>query len=281
MISAFLVKKKYDDSNSNPYHRIMSVNLDRRLSLLRKFYFGKKENPFVIFGCSYAYGFGLNEDQTFSYKLHKQTGSTVLNYALYGEGVAFMYQLLSDSKILADLKRVNPSTIYYVYIPGHNERAYNFRNCGIGSDYFSIRYEIKNGVLQEDKISAVEAFFHSFYMAILLEDFISQIQKQYGNPEKVFSELLLNSYNIIKKELPNSKFVIILYPDGKEQCGQDNEALAESISFLTSVLPDVKILNVNNEINELDNSQYWLDFTEHPSEYAWDKLIPIILDKTR
>lgn len=44
----------------------------------------KNKKPVVIFGCSFAYGEYLNDNQTFGYKLSKQTGRTVYNFAYSG-----------------------------------------------------------------------------------------------------------------------------------------------------------------------------------------------------
>lgn len=48
----------------------------------------KNKKPVVIFGCSFAYGEYLKDNQTFGYKLSKQTGRTVYNFAYSGWGPA-------------------------------------------------------------------------------------------------------------------------------------------------------------------------------------------------
>lgn len=51
----------------------------------------------VLFGCSYTYGDGLSEEETFSLQLYKSTkGYDVYNYGISGGGVQHMLYLLKD-----------------------------------------------------------------------------------------------------------------------------------------------------------------------------------------
>ncbi len=55
------------------------------------------KSPVILFGCSFTFGAGLNDNETFSYKLSKYTGRNVYNRGLSGYGVQHMLYMLNDS----------------------------------------------------------------------------------------------------------------------------------------------------------------------------------------
>lgn len=69
-----------------------------------------KKEPIAVFGCSYAYGYKLKEEQSFGYKLSEYTKRPVYNRAYSGLGIQHMlYQLEREDFIR---KFLSPNTLF-------------------------------------------------------------------------------------------------------------------------------------------------------------------------
>ena len=274
-ISFFILKRQGEDLPV--YHYIKNPEIIDKQELLRPIVYGKK-GAIAIFGCSFAYGFDLPFEESFSYRLNAVTDKTIINLAFPGEGPAFMYELLQDKNTLEILKKLNPEIFIYVNIPGHNVRHLNYRAHGYNSSLFAIKYKLEKGKLVKNQPSPIFYFLHIPYTAIIIEDFISLIQKEDTKRlNKEFTMLISNSYEIIKKKFPNSKFVIIYYPDGIESTIHDLHP--EYIAILESINDDIQIININEEVKDLSDKKYWLNDLSHPSSFAWEKITQIIKKK--
>ena len=82
--------------DSDTRHFRNDINIDSKLK------------PILIMGCSFAYGAGLKDDETFSYKLGLETGRPVYNRSIMGGGLSNInttnlvsFQCLSASFLLS------------------------------------------------------------------------------------------------------------------------------------------------------------------------------------
>ena len=88
-------------------------------------YKNKSKHSIVLFGCSYAYGVGLAQNQTFSYKLSQILKTPVYNRALAWGNLQEMWYQVEGSK---DFYTQVPKSDTYIYLMmyDHYNRMYSF-----------------------------------------------------------------------------------------------------------------------------------------------------------
>lgn len=231
----------------------------------------KNKRPIILFGCSYTYGYGLNENQTFSRKLADYTGRTVINRGRSGTGIPFMYFQLTNPNIIEKLPK-DAEYIIFTLIPDHFPRLFRYRNFVLTGDH-TLRYKIQNDKLVMEKL--ILKPLHSLFTAILLEEYIAEQNYKKSLPDNaLFTKLINESHKIIKNKFPNSKFVILYYKYNAD------EQADNAVRNYTKNNKDIILIEADKEAPEiLKDQKYWLSDNIHPSEEAWDIIIPIIAKK--
>lgn len=134
------------------------------------------------------------------------TGRECINRGLPGQGVQTMYWQLSEGRI----KKNFPNVKYfiYVYIDDHiHNRILKFR-CFPFMYSVSMKYRINN-----NKLEIIKPTLWSKYSFIyrFLEDLESKIVPL-NKKKELFYKIIQDSYSIMKKDYPDSKFIILEYP---------------------------------------------------------------------
>lgn len=242
--------------------------------------------PILLFGCSFIWGLGLEENQTFSYRLADYTNRTVVNRAYIGESPAFMYKQLSDvntvSKIKEKLNNKMPEVIIFNFISDHFVRTHRYRQLGFNS-FFSERYSVdRKNKLKRYQPADFLCFIHTFYTVILYE----QIKEQFdfSNFEKLKTtntELLAESYRLAKINFPDATFVIMNYPSFQHEKGNSEFFEKHVVQALKDKgINDILMIDVSKIFPDIYDNEYWLKGNYiHPSALAWEKLTPIIVEK--
>lgn len=232
-------------------------------------YRDSNKQPIILFGCSFTYGFGLNENEIFSRKLADYTNRTVINRGRIGTGIPFLYYQLHDKELIEQLPK-NPEYIIFTLIPDHFPRLFRYRNFVMTGDH-TLRYKIKNDKLVEDK--PIIPAIHSLFTSIIIEEYLAQ--KNGHNKSKIdslFKKLMEDSYKLIKQNFPNTKFVVLYYENPL-----DKENLYEQeLQILKDISNDIIVINIKEEIPNILESKYWIEDNSHPSSLAWDTIIPIL-----
>lgn len=255
------------------YQKVTTATKEDLINNLRNIEYGdENKKPIILFGCSYVYGFGLEENQTFSYKLSQSTNRTVVNRGRSGTGLPFFYFQLSDDEIKNKLPK-NPEYIIYTLIPDHFPRLYRYRNFVLTGDH-TLKYKLSDDklVIEEPKIKPI----HSLFSAIVFEEYLSG--KKYAEDSanfQLFKKLMDESVNIMKKDFPNTKFVILYYK-GPYDFNENIDNVVESYTKTKGVT----LINVHKEFPNIQKDKNcWLEDNAHPSEHAWDLIVPMIIKK--
>ena len=235
-------------------------------------YKDSKKNPIVLFGCSYTDGFGLNENETFSFKLSEYTNRTVYNRGRSATGIPFMYHQLINKDIV-NLFPKNTDVFIYTLIPDHFSRLFRYRSWIMNGDH-TIKYKLnKENKLVRDKIKV--PLLHTFFTSIIIEQYIENKQTQnYENTKALSIKLFEESYKQIKNNFDNAKFVILYI-----ECPLDGENIHLNYikEFATNTNNNIVLINANEHIQDLKtNKKYWLNDDSHPSALFWDTIIPIL-----
>ena len=241
----------------------------------------KQKGIVLLFGCSYAYGASLTDKQTFSYKLQKQTQRLVINRAFSGWGIQNMvYQLkLNDFKnhVFAfvkdetnsniSLKNDSVQYVIYLYMADHLRRLYV--PCSFFDDKF-ISYSVKESTLKENGIFPT-LYWYSYLLRSLYRSKFSYIENNYNDENKNYLLAhFIEANKEIKKNFPNAKFIIFDYSNSKIIKEADNELKNNGIN--TVYLSELSSLDFTTD-------EYVADKVLHPSEKAWDVIVPLFAKK--
>lgn len=232
-----------------------------------------KKKPIIIFGCSFAYGEGLSNNQTFSYKLSQLSKRPVYNRAFCGWGIQHMlYQIRQDS-FYKDVKE--PEYVIYVFIDDQIRRLYLDIFDPTNKQIY-LRYIEKNDKLIEKK--TLFPFLWNFYT---INDYqlkkATEIAGKSENENKNFDfmkKMFIESKREINKRYPREKFIIIKYENGKNPhfCYTTNRwKELEKAGFI--------VIGVNELVGkDLTSKEFRLN-NDHPNEKAWDLIVPALVKK--
>ena len=239
-------------------------------TLFRNSFIKDNANNIVWFGCSFAEGAGLNDNQTPCYKISELTGKSCINKAKGATGAQFMYYQINDDKIMDDAKTAD--FIIYTFIWNHIQRLYNYQVNPL-IDMFNLRYKIIDGNLV-DITPQFNPLYSSFFVKRILNKIVFEQAKQESYNFRLFNKIMKETYNISQKRYPNSKFIFIEFPELSKKELPDYE-VKELESY------GIKVIRVKDIIGNVDiyDQKYWLPDNIHPTEQAWDLILPIIVEK--
>ena len=232
-----------------------------------------RNSPITVFGCSFAYGQYLKNNQIFSYKLSKIVEHPVYNRAIPGKGLSNMYFQVLDEEFY---KMVPPSDyIIYIMIDDHYRRALsvNFDPFEYWQVY-NYKYDKKQDKLILTNYLPFNRILYNSYLYRLIKAF--QINQYINNPKNAeeLTDFVLVHFVKSREELEkhwNKKvtFIVILYEGVKY-----SDLLREKLVQNGFVVVDVPSLTNEN----LDEPQYKMQDNWHPTEAAWDLLTPLIVE---
>lgn len=235
-----------------------------------------RKRPIILFGCSYTYGSGLNENQTFSHKLSELTKRPVYNRGICGGSLQHMiYQLDKDS----DLNRIkNPEYIIYTFFPGQISRLHLFSFQPFETVLY-LKYKETNHRLAEEK--PLCTFLYRFYSIRTLDSTLgtnkSLLQNQKNRNENfdLIKLFFTQAKKQTDKKYPGAKFVILIYNDfhGCWYVGTPRWKELEKEGFIVINTDDLTRAN-------LELKKYKLKDT-HPNETAWNIITPSLAKKLK
>ena len=238
-------------------------------------YKNKSKHSIVLFGCSYAYGVGLAQNQTFSYKLSQILKTPVYNRALaWGNLQEMWYQVAGEGS--KDFYTQVPKSDTYIYLMmyDHYNRMYSFFTVYTYRQY--LNYIDYNGNLKTQLQSSLSDNILSIsYTYRHIKNLITY--KYLQNPKNK-DEIINRAVKYIvnsKKELENQngkdiKFIVIFYDNidikyEKELIEQLHKNNIHTIR--TKDLTKENLKNIKYTISNKD---------KHPNENAWNLLTPLI-----
>lgn len=216
-----------------------------------------KKKPILIMGCSFAYGDGIEENETVSALLAKHTGRPVYNRAGMGWGLA---QLLYQTRRNDFYSQIpEPEYMIYIYIENHKSRLDKFKIEPTFID-FQPKYKEKNNHLIEEKPHWYDRLY-----------FISTYQYNYNYLKNKVTNDIVSLYfqeaeDAIRSNWKNTKLVILYYPTDSNCCDLDKNITGFQIIDIT------KIVNV-----DLTKNEYKVDGW-HPTAEAWQIITPKIIE---
>lgn len=225
------------------------------------------KKPILLFGCSYTYGYNLPEDKTFSVKLQKYTKRVVYNKAVPCWSIQHMLYLLRHG-INKQIK--NPEYIIYTFIYDHVRRLYvDCLPCIPFSVFYKYNDSTKTSLVQKTHNELL--YRHSYTLRILKSKLYEYNMLANESDKLQFVKLhFLEAHKEMKKYYPESQFVIFVY-DGDSFIKEIQEDLIDD---------GIKVIYLS-ELSSIDFKEqpYILDNYLHPSEKAWDIIVPLLSKK--
>lgn len=280
------LKKSYisyyeEDFDLDTYQGIKQnfVNGKRHYS---KSYYKDYSDYIILFGCSYTFGFDIDEKEKLSYKLFKNTKYSVINMGMNNTGIQHMLYILGTDAFYNKYipKSAKPKFVIYTYIPHHIYRSRRYINNDMQSPGFNLLYKYKNGKLLINSLpfGFLSRTFIARYILFLIDRnknlFSPQIK--YEN-FKLINEMFLECKRILENKYPGIQFIILRYRT--ENDGEKEYEVPFMWEVLKSegfiILDSVDMVGRKFKYNTEDtaNDGY------HPSGIAWDILVPKIIEK--
>lgn len=231
----------------------------------KSFYDNKsKKKPIIWFGCSFAEGAALDDIHTPCYKISKLTHRSCINRAKGATGTQFIYYQLQQDEFFKEAPEAE--YIIYTFIYHHLTRLYQHKINPLW-DMFNVRYKILN-----DKLVEIKPLFKPLYSSFIVKKFLYKKEfKQAQNEMKdfsLFNKLMEEILKITKEKYPNSKFIMLEFENPADR----NELPKQEIEKLEAM--GITVVRASDIIKNLDDKKYWLDDEIHPSELAWNLIIP-------
>ncbi len=247
--------------------------------------FDGDKKPLLVLGCSYAFGQGIDTDKIFSSQLQKKTKRKVLNVSSVGAGASECIRNLSYMEKHNLLQDNQFEYVIYIQMYDHIYRNYDL---GILASYlFDIYKQNKNNSLK-DKIK----YYLNFSYTVKMIN--SKLHTENGSFEwrfDYFKYKISKMNEIIKRTLPNSKFVVLLYDDitnpSKESPVYNNDSFSfplDKNNYPEQELSGIKFISTKDLVGDIlyqekyqiknDKTQYLRP--HHPNEKAWEIIVPAL-----
>lgn len=276
------------DNPPQKFHYLLR-NPDIYIDDISNFFNGKSNNsfgrlpvgqeynttPITLFGCSYAFGQGLEPNQTFGYKLSELLKRPVYNRAVPGQSFQEMYYQSSNKNFY---RQVPPcDTVIYIMMTDNIRRLYtNIFDMNVLGNYFMLHYDIKDGqLIYQDYSNPIMNFIKSLYIVKLLHlKFTYLYVTNPKNQQKIaddtvlyFTETRKNLENKWKKKI---KFYILFYQDKFLY----SDLLKEKLEYNGFRVVELYKLTKEN----INSDKYKIQNDVHPNEAAWDLITPLFIE---
>lgn len=208
----------------------------------------KADTVVFIFGCSFTFGEGLNDGDSYPWKLGELLGEKyqVFNYGYHGYGSHQMLALIQSGRLDAVAARCKKIYALYLTIPDHELRSgglSSWENGGPG-------YVLENGALRKitrresmRKRFLEDVFYQSaLYNALQKASYAAAIRREQGDPQ-LRAKLMDTHAAIIAesaremRERYGSDFAVLVWP-GYEEIGPRLRAAHLAELPLSRVMPD-------------------------------------------
>ncbi len=220
----------------------------------------------VFLGCSYTFGYGLNDDKTLPAQFQEQDKAyRSYNFAIAAYGPADLLVRIRSENFVADVKEES-GWIIYNFLDSHVQRTvgtlFTLGYAGSSRPYFLINDKnelVQNGSFLNNRPNytrASEILSRSNLARLLNFDWPFRLRKSdFQLTARVIDELR-NEY---LKKLPKAKFLVVIYPGS----GPDRALLNEFENL------GINYLNYGQmDLTRITREKTKLGYDSHPSAAA-------------
>jgi hypothetical protein len=210
----------------------------------------------LFFGCSFTFGEGVNDDETFSAVFQQATKIKAYNFAFHGYGPHQMLRRLETDDKMQDLSGKNIRHAFYLALPYHIERSGGFASWDThGPKYIwddsakALRYAGPFYTPEQLKrreelthFSAMIAWFWKHW-----PDYAKNISYIKERDEKVFYEIIDRSRQLLREKYHSDLTVLLWWPKSEGGDAAKAQFAKRGFDVLTmqEIFPDFD----SNEVN--------------------------------
>lgn len=275
----FIGKGTYIDSNPNSYCKATILkdgkvvrkiiqHTDENGFRVTPLNFDKNKKSIVIFGCSFPFGFGLNDNETFAWLLSEQTHRKVYNASINGGGIQQMLLKLQSEDFYKKFKN-QPDTFIYLAGYDHLHRLYGPPFDNMTDVYYPI-FKLKNNKLiyipepLPYKIGGYVSYLANY------EAYRTKVNTKVENKETadLFAAILKESQKLIKKHYPNAKFIVFIF---------DNNDIIYNVAKDNNI----EAIKLDDFFHEKNVDEKYMKIQYHPTAEFWEKITPLLIKKIK
>ncbi len=214
----------------------------------------------MVTGCSFAFGYGLNDRQTLTYFLDSLMGCRGYNYAVAGHGTQQTLALLESRDLKYEIREPR-GVLVYLFIDDHIPRLIGSRRLiKLWASNYPY-YFLKDGVAHRDgSFRSGRHLLSRFYRAISQSAFIDLFDIDFpwytGERHlKLLGAVLKKAKTEFEAQFPDGRFLVVIGP---------NSRLAPRVSKALQEV-DVETLDCSTLLDK-DRAEYRIHWTEaHPN----------------
>lgn len=215
----------------------------------------------AVTGCSFAFGYGLPENQTLSYYLDSLTGKRAYNYAVAGYGTQQTLALLQSRNIQNEVSEEN-GVMIHLFIDDHLPRLIGSRRLiKLWAQKFPYYYLDGDSLIRDGNFWTGRHFLTRFYRAISQSAFIDLFDIDFpwyvsNDQMKLWGAVMLESEKAFLKLYPDGKFLVVIGPNSKLAARSIEELRNRGVGFLDL-----------SQLLDKENKHYKIHWTEaHPNQ---------------
>tara|TARA_R110002049_G_scaffold152839_2_gene316988 strand:- start:2002 stop:3243 length:1242 start_codon:yes stop_codon:yes gene_type:complete len=250
----------------------------------------EKNGPSLVFlGCSFTFGEGLNNNETFPYVLSDITGLKTYNYGVPGSSPALMLKtILKSDKPIFDPNDQNEKVLFYVYIGDHFNRVIaNSKYLKYDLNFYNDPYfYLEDDQLKfENTFSEMNFFKKTFIRLLSKSSFMKVLRLSYPSIGEEQVKLFAAIIEGIKKEAMKrdetvKDFYVVIWPGEKYK----NTALISELSnagIKTINYGDIDLFNLLKNRHELKRDGHPSALTNNLLAFLLSKDLEVLVEKSR
>lgn len=177
-----------------------------------------KDEYALVFGCSIAFGEGLEDNETFAYDIQKHTNNVnAYNLAASGSATNYMLAQLQELNLRKMVKEKNGKA-FYIFFWDHVWRSIGSMQRHTSWMHLSPNFEYKDGKLVRNKLFSTGRpvrswLYENLYTTNIVNyfqlDFPLSIQDHHLD---FVVDMILESKKAYQKQFKNDEFYVVLFP---------------------------------------------------------------------
>ena len=221
----------------------------------------------MVTGCSFAFGYAVEENQTLSFYLDSLTGMHGYNYGISGHGTQQTLSILQSRNLRNEISEPN-GLLIHLFIDHHVKRLIGSRKLiRLWASDFPYFYLDGENLKQDGSFISGRKWQTRFYRAISQSAFIDLFDIDFpwyisDGHMRLFGAVLRQAKQEFLEQYPNGRFLVVIGP---------NETLAPRVKEVLQA-NDVEVLDCSNLLDK-GQKQYKVHWTEaHPNARYYREL---------
>jgi hypothetical protein len=178
----------------------------------------KKEYA-LFFGCSIAFGEGLEDNQTFAYQIQQKSKRyNSYNFSCSSTGSNYMLALLQNISLKSQV-REEKGKAFYIFFWDHMYRSIGAMDRYTSWMHMSPYYYLKNGKIVHEKMfkdgrPIISTIYENIYQSNIVKYFQLDFPLSLNDTHfDLVTEMIAESKRCYEKQFGNDEFYVVLYPN--------------------------------------------------------------------